>query len=93
MSQLFFWERKIREEVVEKVASIKYQEIGYEVPRRLYEVLSTRYQDLFGGESRFQSGFPTSTFDTRRSSFDIREKQEPRGKKRDVVDKGCSSIQ
>ena len=67
MSQLFFWERKIREEVVEKVASIKYQEIGYEVPRRLYEVLSTRYQDLFGGESRFQSGFPTSTFDTRRS--------------------------
>ena len=54
-----------------QVASIKYQEIGYEVPRRLYEVLSTRYQDLFGGESRFQSGFPTSTFDTRRSSFNI----------------------
>jgi hypothetical protein len=61
MSQVFFFGRKIREGSDLKkyqVASIKYQEIRYEVPRRLYEVLSTRYQDLFGGESKFQSGSP-----------------------------------
>jgi len=82
MSQLFFLGRKIREGSDLKkyqVASIKYQEIRYEVPRRLYEVLSTRYQDLFGGESKFQSGFPLQ-----HAAFGVRQKGEARAERQET---------